>query len=247
MLDAIDPNGAEGAGQPNFDPTGSIPPASFNGRTIKAAYYAMIEQIDWSLGRILALLDDLGELDNTLVIFTSDHGELLGDHGLLYKGCRFFEGLIHVPLIASMPGTVTGGMISDALVELVDIAPTLLEAAGLPIPYFMQGRSLWPILTGVSDPHMHKPIVISDFNDSIGASPSAAHTQATMTFDGRYKTAIYHSHGLGELFDLQEDPSEFDNLWDSPAQASLRNELVLRHLNAFAGTIAPGIRRVDHA
>ncbi len=86
----------------------------------------------------------------------SDHGEMLGDHGLRLKGCRFYEGLVHVPLIVSWPGQLRAGLRSAALVELLDLAPTLLEATGLPIPAHMQGRSLLPLLAGQAEPDRHR-------------------------------------------------------------------------------------------
>ena len=226
---------------------GSRPPRQFDGRRVKAAYYAMIELLDDQFGRLLDSLAQCGELENTLVIYCSDHGELLGDHGLLYKGCRFFEGLVHVPLIIGWGEQLQSGRLCDALVESVDIAPTLLEAAGLAVPYFMQGRSLLPLLRGQADPAAHKEVVITDFNDSVGYSPANTATQATMTFDGRYKLAIYHRENLGELFDLQEDPGEFVNLWEDKAHQELKQRLVMRHLDALMGTVAPGIHRVATA
>ena len=226
---------------------GYRPPDRYDGRAVKAAYYAMVELIDTQVGRILDALEASGQAGDTLVIFTSDHGELLGDHGLLYKGCRFFEGLTHVPLILSWPGHIAEGLRSDALVELVDLAPTILDAAGLAIPEAMQGASLMPIATGAAPPDHHKDLVICDFNDSVGYSPVPDRTQATMTFDGRYKLVLYHSHGLGELFDLQEDPGEFDNLFGRPEIAALQADLVLRHVNAWAATAVPRGRRVANA
>ena len=78
-------------------------------RTLQAAYYAMIELIDDQVGRVLDALRESGQADDTLVIFTSDHGEMLGDHGLIQKGCRFYEGLVRVPLILAWPGRVRAG------------------------------------------------------------------------------------------------------------------------------------------
>ncbi len=226
---------------------GFRPPASYDGRAVKAAYYAMIELLDTQVGRILDALEQSGQREDTLVIFTSDHGELLGDHGLLYKGCRFFEGLTHVPLILSWPGRIRAGVQAEGLAELVDLAPTILEAAGLPVPEAMQGASLLPIATGAAPPERHKDLVICDFNDSVGYSPVPDRTQATMTFDGRWKLALYHSHGIGELFDLDADPGEFDNLFGRPELAAKQAELVLRHVNAWAATVTPRGRRVSNA
>lgn len=220
-------------------------PTQFNGQVIKAAYYAMIEHLDHQLGRILAVLEETGQLGNTLVLFHSDHGELLGDHGLLFKGCRFFEGSVHVPMIFSWPGRFQENVHSPALVELVDMAPTLLEAAGVSVPYAMQGQSLLPLLTGRKDPAMHKDCVVCDFNDSVGYSVVQTPTQATMTFDGRYKMVIYHRHGdLGELFDLEEDPGEFDNLWNRPDMQDLKARRMRTHIDAFMATISAGAERV---
>jgi arylsulfatase A-like enzyme len=188
-----------------------IPMKSYDGREVKACYYAMIELIDFQLGRIIDVLHKTGQLENTIIIFMSDHGELLGDHGLMYKGCRFFEPLVRVPLLISWPARCVAGLRSDALVELVDIPPTLLDCAGMPIPPSIQGSSLLPLLEGKSDPSRHKPHVVCEFNDALEL-PNASH--ATMTFDGRYKVCLYHDTDVAEIYDLEEDPGEFRNLWE---------------------------------
>jgi arylsulfatase A-like enzyme len=154
---------ADGAGRD----TASEPPDAYDARVVKASYYAMVELIDHEFGRLIDGLEARGELDNTIVIFTSDHGELLGDHGLLLKGCRFFEALVHVPLVVSWPARFAGGRRSRALVELVDLAPTLLEAVGLPVPPEMQGRSLLPLLDGRAEPDVHKPYVFCEYWDAV--------------------------------------------------------------------------------
>ncbi|MBM4080015.1 MAG: sulfatase, partial [Planctomycetes bacterium] len=101
-------------------------------REVIAAYYAMIEQIDDQVGRILRFLDDTGQRQNTLVIFMTDHGEMLGDHGIYLKGPYLYDCAVRVPLILSWSGHFQAGLRSDALVELVDLVPTLLEALGMP-------------------------------------------------------------------------------------------------------------------
>ncbi|MEQ8789035.1 MAG: sulfatase-like hydrolase/transferase [Pirellulaceae bacterium] len=246
-IEAVDPFGE----MPNAPPVGSRAPNTykapdrFNGQMIKAAYYAMIEHIDHQLGRIVDALEETGQRENTIILFHSDHGELLGDHGLIFKGCRFFEGAVHVPLMFSCPKRFQANLQSDALVELVDMAPTLLEAAGIQTPKAMQGRSLAPILTGQADPSIHREIVVCDFNDSVGYSPVQRPTQATMTFDGRYKMVMYHrENGLGELFDLEEDPGEFDNLWTRPELQSFKLARMQQHIDAVLATVSPGEDRV---
>ena len=84
-------------------------------KTLKAAYYAMIQLVDEQLGRMLEALEETGQRENTVIIFTSDHGETLGDHGLIQKGCRFYEGLVRVPLIFAWQGQFLNGLKSDAL------------------------------------------------------------------------------------------------------------------------------------
>jgi len=221
-------------------PTHCTPPTNYDPQFVKACYYASIEFIDYQLGRILDLLKETEQLDNTVIIFMSDHGELLGDHGLIYKGCRFYESLVHVPFIISYPG-FENGLQSNALVELVDLAPTILEILGIDIPYYMQGRSLYRILTGNANPDYHKPYVVSEYNDALNLPD---HSHGTMCFDGRYKMAVYHGHNLGELYDLQEDPEESNDLWDNPNYRELKCEILLKHFDAIMNTSSPGIHRV---
>jgi arylsulfatase A-like enzyme len=243
---AVDPNGSnpEILHDVAQADTAMIPPTNFDGRQVKAAYYAMIELIDEQFGRIVEHLESTGQLENTLIVFHSDHGELLGDHGLLYKGCRFFEGLVHVPLMFMWKGRFVEDLESDALVELVDIAPTLLEAAGCEVPDSMQGQSLMGILTGQKQPDYHKSIVVSEFNDALGSAKEYQPTHATMSFDGRIKVIVYHDLNLGEIFDLEKDPGEFSNLWDSPELADVKPELLVRHMDAVMATSWAGIERV---
>ena len=198
-------------------------------RTLQAAYYAMIKLIDDRLGDMLQALDDSGQRQDTVIIFTSDHGETLGDHGLIQKGCRFYEGLVRVPLIFSWPAQFGAGVRSDALVELVDQAPTLLELAGLHVPERMQGRSLLPILKGEVPPSQHRDFVRCEFYDALQAEDG---TFATMYRDERYKLVVYHGHNLGEMYDLVEDPDEFEDMWDEPEAQPIKLELMRRSFDA---------------
>ena len=217
-------------------------PEAFRAREVQAAYYAMIELVDEQFGRLLDALAAAGQAERTVVIFTSDHGESAGDHGLLQKGCRFFDGLTRVPLIWRWPGRFTAGLRSDALVELTDIAPTLLEIAGLPVPEETQGRSLLPLLQGAARADEHRSYVRCEFLDAVDLPD---HTRATMYRDRRWKLNVYHNHGLGELYDMQADPHEFDNLWDSPDHRDVRDELVQASFNATVMALDPGPRRAS--
>ncbi len=204
-------------------------PEKMNVNVIQAQYYAMIELIDDQFQRLLDAMEERGELANTLVIFTSDHGESLGDHGLVEKGCRFMEGMVRVPLVFALPGTVAADRRSDALVELTDIAPTLLEIAGLTVPESMHGISLLPILTDDDPPEHHRDYVRSEYRAAI--ADFGDDTFASMICDGRWKLNVYHGHGLGELYDLVNDPDEFTNLWDDAAHRDRKLDLLLKVLD----------------
>jgi len=197
--------------------------------TLKAWYYAMIKLIDDQLARVIDCLKDSDQLDNTIIIYATDHGESLGDHGLIEKGCRFFEGLVHVPLIMSWPGMFKQGLQSDALVQLLDIVPTLHEACGLDVPETMQGRSLLPILRGEADAKYHRDFVRSEYYDAIWMDDAS---YGSMYFDGRYKLNAYHNHDLGELYDLETDPGEFDNLWDNRDHLEMKAKLLKKSFDS---------------
>ena len=179
-----------------------------------AAYYGMVSLIDAQVARILGALDDRKIADETLVIFTSDHGELLGDHGQLFKGPVHYEGLLRVPLIVR-GGAFKAGESVDEPVGLVDLAPTMLSAAGLPVPEWMEGHRL---LDGPRE------YVLTE-NDHEAGFRISLRTLTTK----RHKITRYVGHeGMGELYDLQEDPQERVNLWGSPDTWKLQSELLAR-------------------
>jgi arylsulfatase A-like enzyme len=190
---------------------------------MKACYYAMIEHIDWYVGRVVEALERTGQRENTLIVFMSDHGEMIRDHCLRLKGCRFFEGAVREPLILSWPGGgLRNGMRNDALVELTDIAPTLLEAAGIADPGDMDGKSLLGLARGTTNAKAHREFAWSEYHDS---QTNALRSHASMIRDRSHKLTLYHGTGLGELFDLDADPQEFENLFEKPEHARLRQRL----------------------
>jgi arylsulfatase A-like enzyme len=215
-------------------------PAYPDAKLTLAKYWAQIELIDENVGRMLEVLEETGQREDTVVIFTSDHGEMAGDHGLNKKGCRFYEGLVRVPLIFSWPGRFKEGLRGDALVELLDIPPTLLELAGLRVPDTMHGKSLLLILTGLADPGHHRDFVRCEYYEVLEGPRS----YATMLRTRRYKMVIYHGHEPGELFDLTKDPHEFDNQWDNPAYAAVRFDLMKKSFDALAFSVDIGPKRV---
>ena len=200
---------------------------------VQALYYAMIKQIDDQFKRILDELDQRGLRENTVILFTSDHGESLGDHGLMYKGCRFYEGLVRIPLIWSWPKKFKSGLVSDSLVEMLDMTSTLMTTAGLECPDYMQGKDLTPILVGDADPSSHREFVRSEYFDALDPFfTGGTGTFGTMFRTRDYKLCMYHDKDLGELYDLQSDPWEFDDLWDSPDHQEIKHELIRRAFDA---------------
>jgi arylsulfatase len=215
-------------------------PEELRHRMLQASYYAMIEQLDHEFGRLLDHLESIGARENTLVIFTSDHGESLGDHGMLLKGCRFFEGLVRVPLILSWPTGFSGGRRSDALVELLDLAPTICDAAGLEQPWYHHGQSLMPVLHGGQN--HHRDFVRTEF---YGAINYPDQTHATMFRDRRWKLVTYHGKDLFELYDLEADPWEHEDLSRSPSHQGVLLDLLRRSFDATVAALPPAPERTQ--
>lgn len=208
-------------------------PIGHDAKQMQAYYYAMIKQIDDQFQRIIEHLRDTNQLDNTIIIFTSDHGESLGDHGLLEKGCRFYEGLVRVPLIFSYPGTFLQNVARDALVELLDLTATIVELAGLEQPDYMQGRTLIPLLTNPDAKDNHREFVRSEYFDALDPLFTGGNGAfATMYRDRQFKLSVYHGHGLGELYDLENDPWEFNDLWNNPEYTTVKAELMAKSFDA---------------
>ncbi len=208
-------------------------PEEHDAKRAQARYYAMIAQIDDQFGRILKALEESGQRENTVIIFTSDHGESLGDHGLMYKGCRFYEGLVRVPLIFSWPGNFIQNNQNNALVEMLDLSATLLNLASVDLPDYLQGISLIPILSGQTKGGEHREFVRSEYYDALDPHFTRGNgTYATMHRTRKYKLCVYHGKGVGELFDLDQDPWEHNNLWDSPAHSDIKNQLLAESFDA---------------
>ena len=173
-------------------------------------YYASLAYCDELFGQVLGVLDHLGLREDTLVVFTSDHGEMLYDHRLWSKS-NFFEQSVHVPLILSWPGRLEAGN-SDALAEHVDLFPTFMDLLDLETPDSVQGRSLAPVLRGEME--SNRDLVHSEQGRGIA-----------MQFDGRWKF-IHNGDGQRhELYDLQQDPREITNLAMDPEHGEKVEEL----------------------
>ena len=208
-------------------------PEQHQASSAQARYYAMIAQIDDQFQRILDYLEETGQRDNTVILFTSDHGEALGDHGLMYKGCRFYEGLVRIPLIFSWPGRFQQGVRASGLVELLDMSATLLDLCGLQLPEYFQGRSLKSILTGSADAGHFREFVRSEYFDALDPHfTGGTGTFGTMFRTETHKLCMYHDKQLGEIYDLIEDPWEHADLWDCPKTAGIKQELIRKAFDA---------------
>jgi len=198
--------------------------------TMRHGYHASVAYGDREFGRVLDKLDDLGLTENTLVIFTSDHGDMLGDHELLVKGAFFYDPNVRVPLMMRWPQGFDGGRRVGGLVQLHDLAATVLAAAGVPeaenASRMPDARDVLPLAKGEAR-QAHDAVYCCYRNSGM----SAGHRyweppiNATMIRRGRYKLNVWHGTGEGELYDLEEDPMEQDNLWEVAAMKKVRTEL----------------------
>ncbi len=209
-------------------------------RQTTAAYYAMIEQVDTAMKEMLQTLEETGQADNTIVIYMSDHGEMLGDHGMFLKGPYFYDCLTRVPLIIRWPHRFKAGLQVDALVEMTDLAPTLLEAAGIPVPAGMQGRSFMPLLTGQATTHRNS--VYMEFLLLDSEYPIAPMLTAVRT--DRWKLNLCDKTQYGELYDLQNDPNEFTNLWNDPHYKDTREMMMFTLASRMIDASDPLPRKV---
>ena len=181
-------------------------------------YYGNIAFCDELFGEVLAKLDELGLRENTLVVFTADHGEMLYAHGLWKKFC-FFDESVRVPLIITHPAKIRPGHRTKALVELIDLYPTFMDCLGLETPDTVEGESLVALMSGLHG--RHKDVVRSEVF-------GGAMTQ----FDGRYKVIDNGPDVAPELYDHQKDPREITNLAAQPKHRD-RVERVLDELRKW--------------
>ena len=218
---------------------GLIGPVSrFYGNTpeIMARTYGMVSNIDANVGRILDTLEELDLIENTLVVYLSDHGDLMGDHWLQQKGPFHFDGLIRVPFIWSWPDHIESDVVNKDIVSLLDFAPTIMDLCGVSIPRdrsvepFLPlelpawpGHSLFPSPEG-RQPSVREAAFVDYDEDWLGLRLRTLVTK-------RYRLTWYAGQPYGELFDLQEDPQELHNLWNQPAHQAVRNELTAQLLD----------------
>lgn len=205
-------------------------------RHYRSIYLGMIRLIDDQIRRFVDHLDAIGQLDNTVLIFMSDHGDYVGDYGLQRKGVGLPEYLTRVPLIVSGPGIVANAEQRQEFVSLVDVFPTLCDMLDIPIPDGVQGRSLWPLLSGAPFPEaefhsVYAELGIGGLHYTVEERPQLHFPYEGIQFDelnsvtqsgnlkmvrmGDWKLTL-DSQGNGEMYDLSTDPAELTNLFGTP-------------------------------
>ena len=214
-------------GEPTGDPRAAamrksysrIPPQGDDQlREIIANTYGQISLIDHQVGRMLNALWQSGRLQDTIIIYTSDHGDWLGDHGLLLKGPMHYEGVLRVPLIMAGPG-VPGGLSVDAPASTLDLAPTLIDLAGATALLPQHGQSLLPLLAGGPG----RGYALNEWELLPSRTGIALSLRTVRTADA--KLTVDLRSGAGEMYDLAADPDETVNLFDDPGHRPLRQRL----------------------
>ena len=222
-------------------------------REINALVHVKNELIDEACGRVFDALDGMGVRERTDVLFTSDHGELQGDYGLLFKGPFHVDALLRVPLIWR-PAPVAGvdPSVVPEPVGLIDLPATFCDVAGLPLPEWMHGSSL-PVGPGSERRH-----VLSEWDSEAApayesAVSGRAHFEAdtdqhlrTIFRDG-FTCTVYEGASYGELFDSTEDPLQWRNVWDDPAYRATRDELIDELREALPPPRQDRLEAVSHA
>lgn len=190
-------------------------------REAQALTCGSVAMIDAAIGGILRELERVDRGD-VVRIFTSDHGDYLGDHRLLLKGPAAYQGVIRVPLIWSDP-SAQQGVTTQSLASTIDLAPSILERAGVAPYEGMQGRSFLPHVRGGA-PSRDDVLIEYDHQRALASTgkPPRVHTIVS----SRWRLSLWNDLEAGELYDLHEDPNEFRNLWDEPAHAATRLRLM---------------------
>ena len=195
----------------------------------RAAYYGLISYVDAKIGRLLDALEEQGLVESTVVVHTSDHGELLGEHGL-WRKMSFYEQSARVPLQISWPGRIPAGRRFGGTVSLVDVTATILELAGVPEEATQlmapDGDSLLPLMRGEG----------MEWKDEAFVEHLAHGTDRARAMVRRGNWKLSYSHGNPpelELYDLEADPGEFTNLADTPASADVRERLLARIMDVW--------------
>jgi len=225
-------------GRPAADPTMTWSPTEEQYREALSAELGLVSLLDDSIGRILRRLDDLGLTDDTAVVFTSDHGDLFGDHGLMLKHFVHYRGVTRVPLLIRLPGASPRR--SDALVSSADIAPTLLGLGDLPRFRGIQGVDLTGVLTGRANGVREALLVEEDQPFGVEGLPGPVRMRTVVTHDARLTS--YAGSATRELYDLTDDPEESVNLAGTLDGAALEARMVGHLAEQLTAVADAGVR-----
>lgn len=187
----------------------------------RAAYWGLVTSLDRMIGQILDALEENNLAENTIIVYLSDHGEQVGEHGLWWKQ-TFYDYSARVPAIISWPGVVPEGKRIDRVASLLDFNATMLDMLGAPALPYSRGRSLMPLLTGDSD----------EWDDTAFCEFCGKGYTQRMVRSGDWKLCYYHGYPV-QLFNLKEDPQELTDRAEDPECASIRDELTARVLDGW--------------
>ncbi len=207
-------------------------------KEIRAQYWAMIALIDFEVGRILEALEVSGQAENTLVVFSSDHGEMLGNHQQLLKGPQLYDDLTRVPLIARWPGKIAPGTDISKLVQWIDLPATFLDASECSTGRGGQGKSLLPLASGQDV--AWRTWALSEYRYS--GFPTEPLIMTTMVRHEDWKLIVWHGKPAcgndrdGELYDLNIDPGELNNLYDEAEYTERRRMMKGLLLDAMSSS-----------
>src|SRR6185503_2546045 len=179
--------------------------------------------IEDSVGEILQALQQVGQLENTILVFTSDNGYFYGEHGLSVERRLAYEESIRLPLLVRYPKIVKPGTVRDEIALNIDLAPTLLELAGVAVPATMQGRSIVPLLKG-KRPAWRNSFLIEYYSDTV--FPRISHMGYKAVRTARWKYIHYlELKDMDELYDLKADPYEMKNLINQPGAVNALSDM----------------------
>ena len=191
----------------------------------RAFYLANVTMIDEKIGEILSTLEDTGYAENSIVIFTSDHGDCLTDHGHSQKW-TMYDTITRMPTIVWAPGRFDGGRRIEGLCQQFDLGPTILELAGATVDYPMAAQSLLPVLQNAADQKQCFRDIV--FAEQARDGNLTETDFMTMVRTRDWKLVHFLEESFGQLFDLKQDPTEVNNLWDVPEHESVKQELLGR-------------------
>src|SRR5262249_3870511 len=228
------------AGKPALDRSiDGLPPLGASTATRDEAVLGRLRSlmaIEEGVGEIFKALKETGQLDNTVIVFTSDNGYFYGEHGLSVERRLAYEESIRMPLLARYPKAIKAGAARDEFALNIDLAPTLLELAGVPVPDTMQGRSLMPLLEG-KRPAWRNSFLIEYYSDKV--FPRVLQMGYKAVRNGRWKYIHYlELEGMDELYDLKSDPFEMKNLIAQPGAATALAEMKQEMERLLKGTTA---------